>query len=109
MTLLISDAAAERIRLLLQQEQSSESLSLRVSVSGGGCSGFQYSFVLDNATTIDDHVFEKQGASIVIDGVSLELLNGSEIDYADDLTSSRFLIKNPNATSSCGCGKSFSL
>jgi iron-sulfur cluster insertion protein len=103
----ISNAAAERIETLLQQEPTA--LFLRIRVSGGGCSGFQYHFVLDETTTPDDQVFEKNAAKIAIDDISLGLLNGSEIDFVEDLAASSFVIRNPNAASSCGCGNSFSL
>lgn len=103
----ISDAAAKRIRALLQHEPAA--LFLRIRVSGGGCSGFQYHFVLDETTTPDDQVFENNRAKVAIDDISLGLLEGSEIDFVEDLASSSFVIRNPNAASSCGCGNSFSL
>jgi iron-sulfur cluster insertion protein len=81
---------------------------LRLSISGGGCSGYSYAFSLDAETTADDHVFEAHGAKLIVDDVSLGLLTGSEIDYVDDLLAASFRINNPNATSTCGCGTSFS-
>lgn len=104
----ISDAAAARILYLLSQEAEQDQ-SLRISVSGGGCSGFQYHFLFDDQKLADDQVFEHAGASVLIDDVSLGLLKGSMLDYVEDLASASFVIKNPNAASSCGCGNSFSL
>ncbi|MBY0282271.1 MAG: iron-sulfur cluster insertion protein ErpA [Alphaproteobacteria bacterium] len=109
MNIEISDTAANRISQLLEQEDSKETLRFRISVFGGGCSGFQYSFTLDNALNADDQMFEKNGIYVVIDEVSLGILNGSQIDFVEELGSSMFVMKNPNAASSCGCGNSFSL
>ena len=109
MNIQISDTAANRIAYLLVQENSNEILRLRISVFGGGCSGFQYSFTLDGALNADDQLFEKNGIYVVIDEVSLGLLEGSEIDFVEELGSSSFVMKNPNASSSCGCGNSFSI
>lgn len=105
----LTDRAIERIYCLIGKEPSHPPVRLRLSVSGGGCSGFQYNFVLDSALNSDDHIFNSQSAEVVIDNVSLNLLEGSIIDYVEDLTSSSFVIKNPNATSGCGCGNSFSI
>ena len=104
----ISDSAAKQVAWLLQQEEK-EGLMLRISVSGGGCSGFQYGFAFDDVVNADDRTFERGGITAVVDEVSLEFLAGSEIDYVEDLVGSAFQIKNPNATSSCGCGSSFSV
>ena len=104
----ITEAAAKRIAFLIEQEGDSE-LMLRVSVSGGGCSGFRYGFDFDKQVNDDDHTFERDGVKIVIDEVSLELLGGSELHYVDDLIGSYFEVRNPNASSSCGCGASFSI
>jgi iron-sulfur cluster assembly accessory protein len=82
---------------------------LRVSVEGGGCSGFQYKFDLVGASQPDDIVIEKEGAQVLIDPVSLGFLAGSEIDFVDDLIGQSFKVRNPNATASCGCGTSFSV
>jgi iron-sulfur cluster insertion protein len=82
---------------------------LRISVSGGGCSGFQYGFDFDEAVNEDDRLFERDGARVVIDEVSLELLKGSRIDFVEDLMGAYFKVENPNATSSCGCGSSFAM
>ena len=84
-------------------------MALRVSVSGGGCSGFQYNFDLDPARSDDDLVIERDGAVVVIDAVSRPFMVGSEIDFVDDLLGQSFQIMNPNATASCGCGTSFSM
>ncbi len=104
----VTDSAARRIAHLMAKEGTPE-MFLRVSVLGGGCSGFQYSFVFDDARTEDDTMIEKGGARVVIDSTSLDLLKGSEIDFVEDMVGSAFAIRNPNATSSCGCGNSFSV
>jgi len=104
----LTDAAARRIEYLMTQE-GDESLMLRLSVSGGGCSGFQYGFSFDNQTNEDDHLFEKNGVKMVVDDVSLDLLAGSEVDFVEDLIGAAFQVRNPNAASSCGCGSSFAI
>lgn len=104
----ITENAAKRIAKLIEQE-GDQSLRLRVTVSGGGCSGFRYDFDFDNKVNEDDRLFSRNGVGVVIDEVSLELLGGSEIDFVDDLIGSYFEVKNPNASSSCGCGVSFSI
>lgn len=106
--LSLSDNAAQRIKTLAQAEETPD-IMLRVTVSGGGCSGFQYSFAFDDTINDDDQVFEKAGARVVVDSISLELLGGSEVDFIEDLIGSYFSIRNPNASSSCGCGTSFSI
>jgi iron-sulfur cluster insertion protein len=109
-TIMITDNATQQVAHLISLEESAPSpLRLRISVSGGGCSGFQYHFSLDDAQTPDDQIFEKNGIGIIVDGVSLGLLSDALIDYTQDLTSAQFVIKNPNATASCGCGNSFSV
>jgi iron-sulfur cluster insertion protein len=106
----ITDSAARQVAHLISQEESTGNpLFLRISVSGGGCSGFQYHFTLDDTQTPDDQAFSKNDIDVVIDSVSLGLLSDALVDYTQDLTSSQFVIKNPNATASCGCGNSFSL
>lgn len=105
--LRVSDRAARRIAEILAAEASPS--MLRVAVSGGGCSGFQYNFALDDTKLEDDIVIEKDGAIVLVDPVSLDFLKGAEIDFADDLIGAAFKIHNPNATSSCGCGTSFSI
>lgn len=107
--LLISASAARRIAKLIAAEGGGESLRLRVAVSGGGCSGFQYGFSIDDARRDDDREFARDGVGVLIDEMSLELLKGSELDFVEDLIGSYFVVKNPNASSTCGCGSSFSL
>ena len=103
----LSQTAARRIARILASEP--EGTALRVSVSGGGCSGFQYGFDLDRNRGGDDLVIERDGAVVLIDSVSLPFMGGSEIDFVDDLIGQSFQIHNPNATASCGCGTSFSI
>ncbi len=104
----ITEKAARRIAALMAEE-ANPSLMLRIAVSGGGCSGFQYGFSLDNARLEDDLLFERSGIKVVIDPISLELIQGAELDFVEELVGSSFQVRNPNATSSCGCGNSFSL
>ena len=109
-TIAITDNAAQQVtRLICLEEKVSGPLRLRIAVSSGGCSGFQYHFTLDDAQTPDDQIFEKNGIAVIIDSASLDLLSDAMIDYTQDLTSSQFVIKNPNASASCGCGNSFSV
>jgi iron-sulfur cluster assembly accessory protein len=103
----LSDRAAKRIARILSKEPSGT--ALRVSVSGGGCSGFQYGFDLDATPGEDDVVIEKNGALVWIDQISLPYMDGSEIDFVDDLIGQSFQIRNPHATASCGCGTSFAM
>ena len=103
----LSERAARRITDILGQEPGRT--ALRVSVNGGGCSGFQYDFDLDSAAKPDDVVIERNGAKVFIDSVSLLYMAGSEIDFVDDLIGASFQIRNPNATASCGCGTSFTI
>ncbi|MBB3147581.1 iron-sulfur cluster assembly accessory protein [Phyllobacterium trifolii] len=103
----VSDAAAKRISAILQSDP--EKTALRISVEGGGCSGFSYKYDLVDAQDVDDIVIEKLGAKVLIDQISLPYIGGSEIDFVDDLMGQSFQIRNPNATSSCGCGTSFSV
>jgi len=104
----LTESAARRVAALASAEGNS-ALMLRLAVSGGGCAGFQYGFSLDDSMQDDDAVFERDGVKLVIDNTSLELLGGSEIDYVEDLVGSYFKVTNPNASSSCGCGTSFSV
>ncbi|MCA8929682.1 MAG: iron-sulfur cluster insertion protein ErpA [Alphaproteobacteria bacterium] len=104
----LTQAAAERVAYLRRLEGDT-SLMLRLSVSGGGCSGFQYGFDFTSETAEDDHVFEHHGVPLVVDEVSLDLLAGSEVDYVEDLAGAAFVVRNPNATASCGCGSSFAI
>ena len=103
-----SEQAAAKVNELLIQEQNSN-LKLRVYVTGGGCSGFQYGFVFDEEVNDDDTIVERDGVTLLIDAMSIEYLTGSEIDYKDDLSGSQFVIRNPNAVTTCGCGSSFSI
>lgn len=103
----LTERAAKRIAEIVANE--GEGVMLRVAVNGGGCSGFQYGFTLDDTKQDDDLVIEKLGATVVIDPVSVAYLGGSEIDFANDLIGSAFKIINPNATAACGCGTSFSV
>ncbi len=103
----VSERAAKRIRRILSSEP--DGTVLRISVSGGGCSGFQYGFDLEKTRAPDDLVVERDGAVVVIDPVSLPYMSGSEVDFVDDLIGQSFQIHNPNATASCGCGTSFSI
>jgi iron-sulfur cluster insertion protein len=104
----LSGAAARRIAELRRQN-GNDGLMLRVAVSGGGCSGFQYGFSFDDAVAEEDRIFERDGVRVVVDEVSLDLLAGAEIDYVDELIGASFQVRNPNASSSCGCGNSFSI
>ena len=106
--IIITDSAAQRIAALKAQEEAEGSF-LRIAVSGGGCSGFQYGLSFDEETNADDVVFEHGGVRVVIDDISLDLLNGAEVDFVEDLMGASFQIRNPNAASSCGCGNSFSI
>lgn len=105
---VITESAAARVRTLITAEGNPE-LMLRVQVSGGGCSGFQYGFDLDTDVQEDDRIIEAHGVRVVIDEASLDLLRGSEVDYVEDLMAAAFQIRNPNATSTCGCGSSFAI
>lgn len=104
----LSENAARRISYLVEKE-GKPGLMLRVTVSGGGCSGFQYGFSLGEHQNPDDVIVEREGARVVIDNLSLMYLSGSEIDFVEDLAGAAFSIRNPNATSSCGCGTSFAV
>ncbi|MBI2292059.1 MAG: iron-sulfur cluster insertion protein ErpA [Betaproteobacteria bacterium] len=105
--MLFTDGAANKVKQLIEEEGNAD-LKLRVFVSGGGCSGFQYGFTFDEVTNEDDTVLNKNGVQLLIDPMSLQYLVGAEIDYQDGLEGSQFVIKNPGATSTCGCGSSFS-
>lgn len=102
------DNAAKKVQTILDSEDD-KTLNLRVYVNGGGCSGFQYGFTLDSNIAEDDTLVVNGNVKLLIDSVSIEYLNDSIIDYIEDLTSSQFIIKNPNATSTCGCGSSFTV
>lgn len=105
---VFTDAAAEKVRELIQEEGNPE-LKLRVFVTGGGCSGFQYGFTFDEVANDDDATVEKNGVTLLVDPMSYQYLVGAEIDYVESLEGSQFTIKNPNAVSTCGCGSSFSV
>lgn len=105
--LLFTDSAAAKVKALIDEEGNPE-LKLRVFVQGGGCSGFQYGFTFDEAVNEDDTAMEKNGVTLLIDSMSYQYLVGAEIDYKEDLEGAQFVIKNPNATTTCGCGSSFS-
>lgn len=101
----VSERAFEQIREVMLDQNTTD--PLRVYVQGGGCSGFQYGFMFDNEQNEDDFVIESNGIKVLIDSASMMYLEGSEIDYKEELMSSQFVIKNPNATTTCGCGSSF--
>ena len=105
--LVFTDNAANKVKELINEE-GNEELKLRVFVTGGGCSGFQYGFTFDEETNEDDTSMQKNGVTLLIDPMSYQYLIGAEIDYQDNLEGSQFVIKNPNAASTCGCGSSFS-
>ncbi len=104
----LTDNAVSKVRALVDDE-GNESLKLRVYITGGGCSGFQYGFTFDEDAAEDDMVIEKDGVTAVIDSMSYQYLVGSEVDYTEGLEGSRFIINNPNAVTTCGCGASFSI
>ncbi len=106
--LIFSDSAVEKVRELLIEEGSPE-LKLRVFVQGGGCSGFQYGFTFDEIVNDDDTIIDKDGVQLLVDAMSFQYLVGAEIDYKDDLDGAQFVIRNPNATTTCGCGSSFTV
>jgi iron-sulfur cluster insertion protein len=105
---VLTERAVRRITTLKAEENAANAM-LRIAVSGGGCSGFQYGLSFDDQRNEDDFVFERDGVGVVIDEVSLGLLNGAEVDFVEDLMGASFQIRNPNAASSCGCGNSFSI
>jgi len=106
--LVFTDSAASKVKTLIEEEGNPD-LKLRVFVQGGGCSGFQYGFTFDEDVNEDDTVMDKNGVQLLIDSMSYQYLVGAEIDYKEDLEGSQFVIKNPNATTTCGCGSSFSV
>jgi iron-sulfur cluster insertion protein len=103
----VTESAAKRIAFLASRE--AKPVMMRVAVLGGGCSGFQYNFSFEEERSEDDLLIERNGATVVVDSTSLELLKGSELDYVEEMVGSAFQVRNPNATSSCGCGNSFSV
>lgn len=106
--LVFTDSAASKVRQLIAEEENEE-LMLRVFISGGGCSGFQYGFTFDESVTDGDTVVEKEGVKLLIDPMSIQYLTGAEIDYSESLEGAQFVIRNPNAQTTCGCGSSFSV
>ncbi len=107
-TILFTESAANKVKALVAEEKNPK-LKLRVSVDGGGCSGFQYGFAFDENINDDDVVVEKNGATVLVDVTSIQHLNGSEVDYLEGLEGARFVVNNPNAKTTCGCGSSFSV
>mgnify|MGYP000255763764 FL=1 len=105
--IIFTDSAASKVRTLIEEEGNND-LKLRVFVSGGGCSGFKYGFTFDEMINEDDTVMEKNGVKLLVDPMSFQYLAGAEIDYQENIQGAQFIIKNPGATSTCGCGSSFS-
>ena len=105
--IIFTDSAASKVSELIAEE-GNDNLKLRVYVSGGGCSGFQYGFTFDEEVNEDDTSVENGGVTVVIDSMSIQYLAGAEVDYKEDLSGAQFVIRNPNATTTCGCGSSFS-
>jgi len=106
--IVFTDTAANKVSELIKDE-GNDNLNLRVYVTGGGCSGFQYGFTFDEEVNEDDTRVEKGGVSVLIDSMSIQYLAGAEIDYTEDLSGAQFVIRNPNASTTCGCGSSFSV
>ena len=106
--ILFTDAAASKVRTLIEEEGNPQ-LSLRVFIQGGGCSGFQYGFEFDENRAEDDVAVERSGVVLLIDPLSLQYLQGAEVDYAESLQGAQFVIRNPNAKTTCGCGSSFTM
>ncbi len=107
-TITLTERAVAKVRELISEEENHE-LKLRVFITGGGCSGFQYGFSFDEETADDDTRIEREGVMVVVDSMSYPYLAGSEVDYTEGLEGSRFIINNPNAVTTCGCGASFSI
>ena len=103
-----SDRAAHKVRELIEDE-GNEALKLRVFITGGGCSGFSYGFTFDEDVSDDDAVIENAGVTMVVDPMSYQYLSGAEVDFREDLKGAQFVVANPNATSTCGCGNSFAI
>ncbi len=106
--IIFTDAAAAKVKSLIEEE-SNDALKLRAYITGGGCSGFQYGFTFDEAVAEDDIQIEKNGVMLLVDAMSFQYLVGAEIDYVEDVQGSQFVIRNPNAKTTCGCGSSFSI
>lgn len=105
---MVSDNAIAKVRSLIEEEENTE-LKLRVYVTGGGCSGFQYGFTFDESVAEDDSVVERDGVKVLVDAMSYPYLAGAQVHYEEGLQGSRFIVQNPNAASTCGCGSSFSI
>ena len=108
LSLVFTDSAASKVKTLITEEDN-DALMLRVFVTGGGCSGFEYGFTFDEDLEEDDTVIENQGVKLVVDSLSYQYLTGAEVDFKEDLQGSRFVVANPNAASTCGCGNSFAI
>lgn len=106
--LTFTDSAANKVKALIEEE-GNPNLKLRVFITGGGCSGFQYGFTFDEVQNEDDFVLEKGGVTLLIDAMSMQYMMGAEIDYTEGLEGAQFVIRNPNAQTTCGCGSSFSV
>jgi iron-sulfur cluster insertion protein len=106
--IIFTEAASNKAKELITEEENS-ALKLRAFVTGGGCSGFQYGFSFEEEQNEDDMVIERDGVSLLVDALSFQYLVGSKVDYREDLEGSRFVVENPNATTTCGCGSSFSI
>lgn len=107
-TIQVTNSAVAKVKSLVEEE-ANDDLKLRVFVTGGGCSGFQYGFTFDEDVNEDDTALDKGGVTLLIDSMSYQYLTGAEIDYKEDINGAQFVIKNPNATTTCGCGSSFSV
>ncbi|GGK85205.1 iron-sulfur cluster insertion protein ErpA [Amphritea balenae] len=108
LTMAFSNSAAAKVRSLIEEEQN-DNLKLRVFITGGGCAGFSYGFTFDEAVADDDTAIENDGVTMLVDPMSFQYLAGAEVDYKEGLQGSQFVINNPNATTTCGCGSSFSI
>ncbi len=106
-SVVLTERAAKRVAIILDSDGNND--ALRIAVAGGGCSGFQYTYDLTTGRNADDLVLERDGATVLIDSVSLQFMGGAEIDFVDDLIGQSFQIRNPNAVASCGCGTSFTV
>lgn len=107
-SMTFTDSAARKVKDLIREEEN-DNLRLRVFVTGGGCSGFEYGFTFDEDLEEDDTTIDKEGVQLVVDSLSFQYLVGAEIDFREDLQGSRFVVTNPNAATTCGCGNSFSI
>ena len=107
-TVVVTDSAVNKVRSLVEEEANPD-LKLRVFVTGGGCSGFQYGFTFDELTADDDAIVDVDGVTVVVDSMSYPYLMGATVDYEEGLAGSKFVVTNPNAATTCGCGSSFSI